>query len=51
MFTVKLLQRYTNMELDSKTGEDIATLLRQYADEGCLSGGDKLVIIDHDDED
>lgn len=51
MFTIELRQRYTNMVLDTKTGDDIATLLREYADEGCISGGDTLVIIDHDDND
>lgn len=50
MFSVELRQRYTNMLLDRKTGEDIGTLLRTLADEGCLSGGDTIRIIDHDEE-
>lgn len=50
MYSVELRQRYTNMLLDRKTGEDIGTLLRQLADEGCLSGGDTIHIIDHEEE-
>jgi hypothetical protein len=37
-------------ELDRKTGDDIGDILRQYAAEGCLSGGDTLRIIDHADD-
>jgi hypothetical protein len=48
MFTVKLFNS-SNCELDSKTGPDLAELLHAYADDGCLSGGDTLRLIDNED--
>lgn len=50
MFTIELRQRYTDMLLDSKSGEDVGDILREYADEGCISGGDRLVIIDNEED-
>lgn len=50
MFTVYLTNSVGG-ELDRKTGPDVAELLREYANEGCLSGGDTLKILDHTDED
>lgn len=35
--------------LDKKEGEDIGAILREYANEGCLSGGDTLGIEDLDE--
>lgn len=49
-YTVQLRQRYTNEVLDTKSGDDIGDLLREFADEGCISGGDTLVIIDNEEE-
>jgi hypothetical protein len=37
-------------ELDRKSGDDLGDILRQFADDGCLSGGDTLRLIDHNDE-
>lgn len=50
MFTIELRQRYTGMVLDTKTGPDIGDLLREYANEGCMAGGDTLHIIDDEEE-
>lgn len=47
MFTV-ILTNSTDCELDRKTGESVEDILRRYADEDCLAGGDTLHIIDHD---
>ncbi len=49
LYTV-VLYNSSGGELDRKTGDDIGDILRQYADEGCLSGGDRLQIIDHADD-
>lgn len=38
-------------ELDRKSGDDLFTILIEYAREGCLGGGDTLTIIDYTDED
>lgn len=48
-YTVILLNS-SGGELDRKSGDDISDILRQYADERCLSGGDTLRIIDHEDD-
>lgn len=48
-YTVKLYNS-SNGELDSKSGNDLGDILRQYADEGCLSGGDTIRIVDNDEE-
>lgn len=36
-------------ELDRKTCADLGDILHEYANEGCLSGGDTLTIIDNDE--
>ena len=45
---VVVLYNSSGCELDRKGGDDIAEILRKYADDGCLSGGDKLIIIGDD---
>lgn len=49
MFTI-ILRNSLGGELDRKTGEDIGDILREYAKEGCLSGGDTIEIIDNEEE-
>jgi hypothetical protein len=49
MFEV-VLYNSSRCELDRKQGEDLPALLRELADEGCLSGGDKIHIIDHEED-
>lgn len=50
-YTIELRQQHTNLVLDSKTGESVADILREYADEGCIAGGDTLAVIDNDEQD
>jgi hypothetical protein len=50
MFEI-VLYNSSRCELDRKTGESFADILREYADEGCLSGGDEFHFIDHTEED
>jgi hypothetical protein len=46
-----VLRNSSGGELDRKSGDDLKTLLREMADEGCLSGGDTITIIDYFEED
>jgi hypothetical protein len=48
MVTIILINS-SGCELDRKEGDDAAEILREYANEGCLSGGDTLRILDNED--
>jgi hypothetical protein len=50
MFEI-VLYNSSRCELDRKQGEDLTSLLREMADEGCIGGGDEIHIIDHTEND